>query len=237
MGTVYAAEHEHLGRAVAVKILHADLTLNPDQAKRFLREAELVAQLRHPNIVTAYDFGQTDDGSLYYVMERLNGETLRARLNRSPLSDGEIREVFLPLLAALQAAHKSGIVHRDIKPANILLAPKVGRQAFTVKLLDFGIAKVRSEAGAVGQAGDVGGGLSTLFGDVLGTPAYMPPDNVSAPFSVGDHARISGSGQLRAAPSEAGSASVKTLSGLPSWVPESVRGRSPVRVRTWPRPS
>lgn len=113
MGTVYAAEHEHLGRAVAVKILHADLTLNPDQAQRFLREAELVAQLRHPNIVTAYDFGQTDDGSLYYVMERLNGETLRARINRSPLADHEIREVFLPLLGALQAAHKSGIVHRE----------------------------------------------------------------------------------------------------------------------------
>jgi serine/threonine protein kinase len=178
MGTVYAAEHEHLGRAVAVKILHADLTLNPDQAQRFLREAELVAQLRHPNIVTAYDFGQTDDGSLYYVMERLNGETLRARINRSPLADHEIREVFLPLLGALQAAHKSGIVHRDIKPANILLAPKVGREGFTVKLLDFGIAKVRTEAGAAAQAGQVGAGLATLFGDVLGTPAYMPPEQI-----------------------------------------------------------
>ena len=113
MGTVYAAEHEHLRRAVAVKILHSDLTLRPEQAQRFWREAELVAQLRHPNIVVAYDFGQTDDGSLYYVMERLHGETLRARLNRSPLSDGEIREVILPLLSALQAAHACGIVEID----------------------------------------------------------------------------------------------------------------------------
>ncbi|MFO0580097.1 MAG: serine/threonine-protein kinase [Polyangia bacterium] len=118
MGTVYAAEHEHLRRAVAVKILHSDLTLRPEQAQRFWREAELVAQLRHPNIVVAYDFGQTEEGSLYYVMERLHGETLRARLNRSPLSDGEIREVLLPLLSALQAAHACGIVHRDIKPAD-----------------------------------------------------------------------------------------------------------------------
>jgi serine/threonine-protein kinase len=114
MGTVFAAQHERLGREVAVKILRADLCSHVETAARFQREAELVTRIGHPSIVAVYDFGRADDGSLYYVMELIAGQTLRARLQQGPLSDDELVTVFAPLLSALAAAHGVGVVHRGL---------------------------------------------------------------------------------------------------------------------------
>ena len=116
MGSVFAAIHERLGREVAVKILRPDLCSHRESAARFQREAELVTRLGHPSIVAVYDFGRAADGGLYFVMERILGRTLRARLDEGPLSDEEMVGVFAPLLSALQVAHAVGVVHRDRFP-------------------------------------------------------------------------------------------------------------------------
>lgn len=168
MGVVYLAEHRGLGRNVAVKVLRSGAAHTEVQATRFQREAELVSSIGHPNIVEVYDFGRTTDGSLYYVMELLNGESLRSRLRRSPLSDREIAELFVPLLSAVGAAHQLGIVHRDLKPDNVMLVGD-GEGGMHVKLLDFGVAK---------NLGQPGAGMTTVSGAMLGTPAYMSPEQI-----------------------------------------------------------
>src|SRR4051812_20329682 len=104
-------------------------------------EAELVTRIGHPNIVAVYDFGRLADGCLYYVMEKIAGESLGSRLRRGTLSDQEIVEVFGPLLSAVRAAHEIGVVHRDLKPDNVMLLPSSEGTGASVKLLDFGIAK------------------------------------------------------------------------------------------------
>lgn len=119
MGVVYEAEHLGLGRKVAVKVLRAGTASSDVQAARFQREAELVSRIGHPNIVEVYDFGRTVDGSLYFVMELLRGESLRARLRSGVLSDSEIAEIFAPLLSAISAAHALGIIHRENYIKNI----------------------------------------------------------------------------------------------------------------------
>jgi serine/threonine protein kinase len=119
MGVVFVGVHERLGREVAVKILRADMSAYPDAVARFQREAELVTRIGHPGIVTVYDYGRAEDGSVYYVMELISGRPLRARLQEGPLSDGEVVDVFAPLLAAVQSAHAVGAVHRDLKPDEV----------------------------------------------------------------------------------------------------------------------
>ena len=116
MGVVFEAEHSELGRKVAVKVLRSGTGSSEIQATRFQREAEMVSRIGHPNIVEVYDFGHTADGCLYYVMEILQGESLRSRLKRGLLSDSEIAHIFAPLLSAVAAAHTLGIIHRDLKP-------------------------------------------------------------------------------------------------------------------------
>jgi eukaryotic-like serine/threonine-protein kinase len=116
MGVVYSAVHERLGRPVAIKVLRRELSENTELSSRFQMEAELVTRIGHPNIVAVYDFGRLADGCLYYVMEMIAGDSLRARLKRGTLSDQEIVEVFGPLLSAVRAAHEIGVVHRDLKP-------------------------------------------------------------------------------------------------------------------------
>lgn len=123
MGVVYEAEHRGLGRKVAVKVLRVGTASSDVQAARFQREAELVSRIGHPNIVEVYDFGRTADGSLYFVMELLRGESLRARLRRGVLSDAEIAETFAPLLSAISAAHALGIIHRDTYRKNRICFP------------------------------------------------------------------------------------------------------------------
>jgi serine/threonine-protein kinase len=145
MGVVLEAEHLGLGRRVAIKVLLPDASRDRAHEQRFQREAELVSRIGHKNLVEVYDFGRTPDGQLYFVMELLAGETLRTRLQRGPLADAELAPVFAPLLSAVHAAHQIGAVHRDLKPDNIMLVPDDAGGPPQVKLLDFGVAKVRAE--------------------------------------------------------------------------------------------
>jgi serine/threonine protein kinase len=167
MGRVYRAEYTSLGRAVAIKVLHADLGRNKEAAARFQREAMASGRLDHPNIVGTSDFGTLDDGSPYLVMEALEGESVGARLAR----DGRIPwreavDITRGVLAGLRHAHDRGVVHRDIKPDNIFLAVKDGDRI--IKILDFGIAKL--------YAGSAGDPAQTRTGLTVGTPAYLSPE-------------------------------------------------------------
>jgi serine/threonine-protein kinase len=167
MGRVYKAEHTGIGRAVAIKVLHARLGGSSEAAKRFQREAMASGRLDHPNIVGVSDFGTLDDGSLYLVMEALEGESLGKRLERDRrIPWPEALLIIRSVLAGLRHAHDKGVVHRDIKPDNIFLAKKDGETV--VKILDFGIAKL--------YAGNADDPASTRAGLTVGTPAYLSPE-------------------------------------------------------------
>jgi serine/threonine-protein kinase len=164
MGAVYLAENVDIGRKVAIKILHADFASDPGILARFRMEARATAQIGHPGIVDVLDLGTTSEGAEFIVMERLEGETLGARIKRlGSLSPDEIVPVICDVLDALAAAHEKKIVHRDLKPENIFLAERPVKQA---KILDFGISKF---AGAE----DVS---LTRTGTVMGSPLYMSPE-------------------------------------------------------------
>jgi serine/threonine-protein kinase len=180
MGTVYAAVHEGLGRTVAVKVLKRGYTTSSAVVARFQNEAEAVTRIGHPHIVAIYDFGQLPDGGLFYVMEKIEGETLTARLRRLPLSETEIRDVFTQLLSALAAAHNVSVVHRDLKPDNILLAGGDGAPLH-VKLCDFGVAKIRDDRRT---------GPLTAVGALMGTPRYMAPEQITGAQDVDGRADI-----------------------------------------------
>jgi serine/threonine protein kinase len=158
MATVLLAEDERLGRNVAVKRLHAESP--EDTARRFRREARLGASLNHPNLVAVFDILSSDEGVLI-VMEYVEGETLRDELERGPLPPARAIEVLRGIAAALDHAHAEGIVHRDVKPANVLLGSD-GR----VKLADLGIATAVEDT------------RITMSGTVLGTAAYMAPEQL-----------------------------------------------------------
>jgi serine/threonine-protein kinase len=167
MGRVYKGEHTGIGKAVAIKVLHSKLGGSREAAQRFQREALASGRLDHVNIVGVSDFGVLDDGSLYLVMEALEGETLGDRLARDkriPWQDA--MEIVRGVLAGLRHAHDRGVVHRDIKPDNIFLAKKDGERV--IKILDFGIAKL--------VAGDANDPASTRTGITVGTPAYLSPE-------------------------------------------------------------
>jgi len=167
MGRVYRGEHTGIGRAVAIKVLHADLNRNREAAQRFQREAIASGRLDHPNIVGVSDFGVVDDGPCYLVMEALEGESLGERLEREkriPWRDAV--EILRGVLHGLRHAHDRGVVHRDIKPDNVFLARKDGE--VIVKILDFGIAKL--------YAGSPDDPASTRAGLTVGTPAYLSPE-------------------------------------------------------------
>jgi serine/threonine protein kinase len=167
MGRVYKAEHTGIGRAVAIKVLHARLGSSKEAAQRFQREALASGRLDHPNIVGVSDFGVLEDGSLYLVMEALEGEPLGKRLEREKrIPWPEALSIIRSLLSGLRHAHDKGVVHRDIKPDNIFLARKDGEQV--VKILDFGIAKL--------YAGNTDDPATTRAGLTVGTPAYLSPE-------------------------------------------------------------
>ena len=169
MGSVYLAEHRTIGRRVAIKVLSPHLSHLPGLTERFLVEAKTVARLEHPNIVGIYDFGQTEEGALYCIMEWLAGRELRAvLLERGRLSAVEAWPYLEQLCQALQAAHALGVVHRDLKPENIFV---LDRQPLALKVLDFGIAKVME---AEGQKVTM-----TQPGMVVGTPQYMAPEQAA----------------------------------------------------------
>lgn len=135
MGAVYEAHQTELDRAVAIKLLPAELSAGESFQARFLREAQTMARLRHPNILSVFEFGQTAGGHLFFSMEYVEGGDLSARLRQNPLQPAECFRLVKQICAALEAAHAAGIIHRDIKPSNILLAPDG-----SVKVTDFGLA-------------------------------------------------------------------------------------------------
>lgn len=159
-GQVFRARDTRLDRTVAIKILRAGRLANRDDVDRFLREAQSAAQLKHPGIVAIYDAEQTDDGTCYLVEEFIQGQTLAAKLGAGRVDFRQAAVLVAEVAEALEYAHRHGVIHRDIKPSNIMLDPQ-GRP----HLMDFGLAKRDADEQPM-----------TLDGQVLGTPAYMPPE-------------------------------------------------------------
>ncbi len=174
MGEVYRARDTRLERIVAIKVLPASFSADPDRLRRFEQEARSVAALNHPNILAVHDIG-TYNSAPYMVSELLEGETLRERLLGGPLSSKKAVEIATQIALGLAAAHEKGIVHRDLKPENIFLT-KDGR----VKILDFGLAKIAKGSEANGSVQTLTSAAVSLTedGHVLGTAGYMSPEQV-----------------------------------------------------------
>jgi len=167
MGEVYRALDERLGREVAVKVLPPGFGDDPETVARFKREAHTLSQLRHPNTVTIFDAGRTDDGLLYLAMECLEGEMLSARIRREgSVAPEEAVRIAMGVLRSLDEAHAAGIIHRDLKPDNIFLAERAS--GAVAKVLDFGISKATSLEDKPHHL--------TRTGMVMGTPYYMAPE-------------------------------------------------------------
>ncbi|MDB4994241.1 MAG: serine/threonine protein kinase, partial [Myxococcaceae bacterium] len=167
MGSVHEAIDESLGRKVAIKVLHAAFAWDPDQVSRFRREAQAAAAIGHPNIVQVTDFCASPGEPPFLVMELLEGQSLGQTITaEGPLLPARVAYIASQVLHALAAAHRAGIVHRDIKPDNVFLT-SMAAHADVVKLLDFGVAKLRDTRGLE---------KLTAAGTTLGTPAYMAPE-------------------------------------------------------------
>jgi serine/threonine protein kinase len=172
MGRVYLAEHVEIGRRVAIKILHPVYGRMPDLVERFRREARAASRIGHPHIVDVTDSGTTDDGSVYFVMEYLEGIELATVIDREGALDvARALRVATQICRALSAAHAVGIIHRDLKPENIFLTVREGAADF-VKVLDFGIAKSS-------EAEEARGKRLTHPGMAMGTPEYMSPEQAA----------------------------------------------------------
>src|SRR5258706_9300091 len=173
MGTVYRATHLLIERPVAVKVLSQRFVGDETAQQRFRREARASGRMQHPNAVMVNDFGATDDGWLYIVMELLEGQTLRDLLAReAPLDPARVVSFMLQTCAAVGAAHDAGLVHRDLKPANIFIEQRPNLAA-VVKVLDFGVAKF------VVEEHDDDYNTLTQVGAIIGTPRYMSPEQWS----------------------------------------------------------
>ena len=175
MGSVYRATHVMLGKTVAVKVIRNELVTSDDVVRRFQREARAAATLDHPNIVTVYDLGQADDGTLYIAMEFIDGPSLKEAIRRDgPMPAHCAIEILRQVSSALSVAHQNQIIHRDLKSQNLMLASDSNGHV-TVKLVDFGIAKTFDEPAV----------QLTEAGFVLGTPHYMSPEQAAG--KVVDH--------------------------------------------------
>ena len=172
MGAVYRVEHTHMRKKLALKVLHREMTSQPEIVARFEREAMAAAHIEHPNVACATDFGKLEDGTFFLVLEYVEGTSLRQLIDKGPLDPGRSIHVATQILAGLRRAHEFGIVHRDLKPENVLLVDKDGDPDY-VKVLDFGIARV--PIGSLISGGDAGPSL-TRAGMVYGTPEYMAPE-------------------------------------------------------------
>jgi serine/threonine-protein kinase len=169
-GEVYLAENPLLERRAAVKVLHTGLAQDPELVRRFLNEARAASAIRHPSIIEVLDAGLTPEGAPYILMEFLEGVSLQKRLiDQGRLGLELVLDIARQAGSALGAAHAAGIVHRDLKPENMFLLPDPNLPgAVRVKILDFGIAKIKS--------GVTGGTLRTQAGLIMGSPAYMSPE-------------------------------------------------------------
>jgi serine/threonine-protein kinase len=177
MGAVYEARHEILGTSVALKFLHGELARRQGLSTRFLQEARVSAAIQSPHVTKVTDVEQTTDGTPYLVMELLSGESLQQLLDRQrKVPKDQALDYVLQILSGLEAAHLLGVVHRDLKPDNVFITPSTGGPV--VKLLDFGIAKLR-------QTNEYNKGL-TRPGALMGTPEYMSPEQLYSADRV-DH--------------------------------------------------
>lgn len=175
MGAVYQATNLAIGRRVAIKILNAAVANREDVRRRFELEAKAAAVISHPGIVDVLDMGHTEEGEPFIVMEHLEGATLRTMVKETRgLTPGQSIGVMVPVLEALSAAHKAGVVHRDVKPANIFICIKPQ----TVKLLDFGVSRFGESSGL------------THTGTAVGTPRYMAPEQVLGESDLGPEADL-----------------------------------------------
>jgi len=193
MGRVYEAEHVEIGKRVAIKVLHPAYSRTPDLVERFRREARAASRIEHPNVVNVTDFGTTEDGSLFFVMEYIEGIELGLLIHREgPLGPVRALRIAEQMCEALQAAHDVGVIHRDLKPENILLLGQ-GKDSRSppaqsspgleprepsdfVKVLDFGIAKsAEIEEGTSSRRGK----RLTRPGVAMGTPEYMAPEQAA----------------------------------------------------------
>jgi len=176
MGRVFRARDEVLARDVAVKIFYADATDEPEPLRR-MSEARALAALDHPSLVTLYDARLTGDDHVYLVMELVDGPSLQRRIEQGPLTDSEVAGIVADLAGALAVVHQAGIVHRDVKPSNVLLRPaRGGARAVEAVLADFGVARL------------IGATRLTSPGTVIGTAAYLAPEQVrgEAPHAASD---------------------------------------------------
>jgi serine/threonine-protein kinase len=151
MGVVYRGERLQLGRAVAIKFLHAAFAGRPEIMRRFETEARAMSRLAHPHCVSVMDYG-VEEGAPYLVMDFVHGKTLRTLLDEGELTTARSLHIMRQLLAGLAHAHGQGIIHRDIKPANIMLTEATGTGDH-VRILDFGLAKLRVESGRACSGG------------------------------------------------------------------------------------
>ncbi|MEO8705167.1 MAG: protein kinase [Kofleriaceae bacterium] len=163
MAIVYLVEHQTLLKQFAAKVLSIEHASSKEARARFAQEAHAASQLDHENIVTISDFGVTPDGRPFYVMELLRGRTLMARLDEGPMTIAEVVAVSVPVARALAHAHAEGVIHRDVKPENVFLVQR-SQGRWSVKVLDFGIAKVTSNPAL------------TKMGQALGSPMFMAPE-------------------------------------------------------------
>jgi eukaryotic-like serine/threonine-protein kinase len=170
-GEVYLVENPLIGRRAAVKVLHTALAQEAELVRRFLNEARAASAIRHPNIIDVLDAGGTADGAPYILMEFLEGVSLQKRLeDRGRLALPQVLDIARQAGSALSAAHAAGIVHRDLKPENLFLVPDTGAPGGEkVKVLDFGIAKIKHGSSS-------GGTVKTQSGVIMGSPAYMSPE-------------------------------------------------------------
>ncbi len=179
MGAVFQATHLTVGKRFAIKLLHAEVSKNPDAKRRFTQEAQAASRIGHPGILDVYDLGEAEDGGLYMVMELLIGESLAERVSRGPVGIQESVRHAIAMLTALEAAHGASIIHRDIKPANVFLV-KTADGSTSLRVLDFGIAKFQEPLD----------GARTSTGAVLGSPYYMAPEQVRAEKEIDARADV-----------------------------------------------
>jgi hypothetical protein len=178
-GAVYACRHTLIDREVAVKVLHDEHVRDPDQVARFFQEAKAAADIGHPNIIVIIDYGSLElpgQARTYVMMESLDGESLDKRIRRGGLSGADIAHVLSQIASALVACHGKGIIHRDLKPSNVFLCNRSFDPLF-VKVLDFGTAKLAAPTPEMRR---------TQYGIVIGTPAYMSPEQCEGKGAV-DH--------------------------------------------------